>query len=308
MEHRLERAARAILDSYSTGSSLIHHLGRGALPSRDAIIKSLLDFRELVFPGYYGMTGLDQSSIRNRVRDLVEEIDDELTRQVALCFCHSKKLSLDDCESCLDCLDKAKAIVAELIDDIPELRRLMAEDVDAAYHGDPAAQNHDEVILGYPCIQAVLVHRIAHRLHRHGVPLMPRIMAEYVHGRTGIDIHPGAQIGRRFFIDHGTGVVIGATSIIGDNVKIYQGVTLGAVSFPKEADGSLVRDTKRHPTIEDDVVIYSGATILGGDTVIGKGSVIGGNVWLTQSVAPYSKVVIEDPEIRIVTRGAGKAG
>ncbi len=308
MEHRLENAAQAILDSYSAGSSLIHHLERGALPSRDAIIKTLLDFRELVFPGYYGMTGLDQAGIRRRVRDLVAEIDDELTRQVALCLCHSKKLTAEDCAECPDCREQAKSIVAELIDDLPELRRLMAEDVDAAYHGDPAAQSHDEVILGYPCIQAVLVHRIAHRLYRRDIPLIPRIMAEYVHGRTGIDIHPGAQVGRRFFVDHGTGVVIGATSIIGDNVKIYQGVTLGAVSFPKEADGSLIRNTKRHPTIEDDVVIYSGATILGGDTVIGKGSVIGGNVWLTQSVAPYSKVVIEDPEIRIVTRSASKAG
>jgi serine O-acetyltransferase len=305
MERRLETAAQAILDSYHACTPAIHHLQRGALPSRDAIIKTLLDFRELVFPGYYGMSNLDAAGVRARVRDLVSEIDAELTRQTARCLCHSKGIGADECAACGDCQERAREIVSELIDFIPELRALLAEDVDAAYVGDPAAHDHDEIILSYPCIQAIMVHRIAHRLYRRAVPLIPRIMSEYVHGRTGIDIHPGAEIGRRFFIDHGTGVVVGGTAVIGNNVKIYQGVTLGALSFQKDADGSLIRNTKRHPTIEDDVVIYSGATILGGDTVIGRGCVIGGNVWLTRSVPPGSKVVIDEPEMRIVTRSAG---
>lgn len=304
MHPRLTQAAQAMMRSYAASSALRHH--RGALPSRDAIIKTLLDFRELLFPGYYG--AVTQAATPERVRALLEDIAAELPRQIALALCHGRRLPPDACAECADCRAEAEAIVWDLLDRLPVLREWLAEDVEAAYLGDPAAHDHDEVILSYPCIQAILVHRIAHDLFTRGVPLIPRIMAEYVHGRTGIDIHPGARIGRRFFIDHGTGVVIGETTVIGDNVKLYQGVTLGALSFPKDADGLLVRHVKRHPTIEDDVVIYAGATILGGETVIGRGSVIGGNVWLTRSVEPYSKVVIEDPQIRIVTRaGAARA-
>jgi len=176
---------------------------------------------------------------------------------------------------------------------LPELRTVVAEDVEAAYMGDPAAKSFAEIILSYPSIKAVTIQRLAHVLHTLGVPLLPRIMTEHAHQATGIDIHPGAEIGRSFFIDHGTGVVVGETTRIGDHVKLYQGVTLGALSFSLDEQGNMIRGQKRHPTIEDDVTIYAEATILGGETVIGKGSVIGGNVWLTSSVPPGSKVVIE---------------
>ncbi len=182
---------------------------------------------------------------------------------------------------------------------IPDLRRILAEDVQAAFEGDPAAKSPDEIVFCYPGVGAVTVYRLAHELHRLGVPLIPRMMTEYAHGKTGIDIHPGATIGRRFFIDHGTGVVIGETTQIGDNVKLYQGVTLGALSFPRdEKTGEIVRDAKRHPTIEDGVVIYANATILGGDTVIGHHSVIGSSAWLTRSIAPFTTVTIENPRLR----------
>ncbi|MFQ3583140.1 serine acetyltransferase [Chloracidobacterium validum] len=298
MHPRLTQVVQSITQSYAVSSALRHDCG--ALPSRDAIIKALLDFRELLLPGYYGVVA--RAAATERVRELVEDIATELPTQIALALCHDRQVPKADCAECAECRAEAQAVVWDLLDHLPVLREMLAQDVDAAYLGDPAAHDRDEVILSYPCVQAILVHRIAHDLFTRGVPLIPRIMAEYVHGRTGIDIHPGARIGRRFFIDHGTGVVIGETTIIGDNVKIYQGVTLGALSFPKDANGALVRHIKRHPTIDDDVVIYAGATILGGETVIGRGSVIGGNVWLTHSVPPYSKVVIDDPHIRIVTR------
>jgi serine O-acetyltransferase len=184
----------------------------------------------------------------------------------------------------------ADRVVAHFVAQLAEIRARVAEDVEAAFEGDPAAKNFAEIVVSYPSIRALTVYRIAHELHRLGVPILPRMMTEYAHDRTGIDIHPGARIGRRFFIDHGTGVVIGETSVIGDRVRLYQGVTLGAVA-PRH--GESLRGRKRHPTIEDDVTIYAGATILGGDTVIGRGSVIGGNVWLTESVAPCSKVIAE---------------
>jgi serine O-acetyltransferase len=181
------------------------------------------------------------------------------------------------------------------------VREVLATDVRAAYDGDPAARCFDEIIFSYPGLYAIMTYRLAHELHELDVPLIPRIMTEHAHSRTGIDIHPGTRVGPAFFIDHGTGVVVGGTAVIGANVKLYQGVTLGAFSFDKDADGQLVRHTKRHPTIEDDVVIYAGATILGGDTIIGRGSVIGGNVWLTHSVPPGTRVLQDSPRLRIIT-------
>jgi serine O-acetyltransferase len=181
---------------------------------------------------------------------------------------------------------------------VPLLRELLADDVQAIFDGDPAAKSLEEIIFSYPGLKAITTYRIAHELHTQGIPLVPRIMTEYAHAVTGIDIHPGAKIGRRFCIDHGTGIVIGETTEIGNDVKLYQSVTLGALSFPRDEKGNLVRGKKRHPTIEDNVTIYAGATILGGETRIGKGSVIGGNVWLTSSVAPGTKVIIETPRLR----------
>ena len=184
----------------------------------------------------------------------------------------------------------AREIALRFVERLPAIRMLLAEDVEAALEGDPAAKSLQEIVLSYPTIRALSIHRIAHELHVLGVSLLPRIMSEYAHDRTGIDIHPGARIGRHFFIDHGTGVVIGETAEVGDRVRIYQGVTLGAASL---RESSALRGQKRHPTVEDDVTIYAGATILGGDTVIGTGSVIGGNVWLTESVPAGSQVVAE---------------
>jgi serine O-acetyltransferase len=183
-------------------------------------------------------------------------------------------------------------VIDRFLERLAGIRTLLSEDVEAAFEGDPAAKSYAEIVVSYPSIRAIAVYRIAHELHLLGLPILPRMMTEYAHDRTGIDIHPGAQIGRRFFVDHGTGVVIGETTTIGDNVRLYQGVTLGAKS-PR--GGTTLRGKKRHPTIEDDVTIYAGATILGGETTIGEGTVIGGNVWLIESVSPYSKVIAEPP-------------
>ena len=199
-------------------------------------------------------------------------------------------------QACIECEDKGHEIALAVLEAIPSIRAILTTDVQATYEGDPAAKSQDEVIFSYPGIFAIMVYRIAHQLFQLGVPLLPRIMTEHAHSLTGIDIHPKAEIGERFVIDHGTGIVIGETAKIGNNVRIYQGVTLGALSLPPDA-GIRLKDIKRHPTIEDDVIIYSGATILGGDTVIGTRSVIGGNVWFTESVPPDTKVLIETPRL-----------
>jgi serine O-acetyltransferase len=200
---------------------------------------------------------------------------------------------------CQDVAAEAEVLVQEFLGTLPRVRELLVDDVVAAYQGDPAAHSYAEVMASYPCITAIVTHRLAHELYRLDVPIVPRIMSEVAHAETGIDIHPGARIGRSFFIDHGTGVVIGETSAIGDHVKLYQGVTLGAKSFPVDENGFPVKDIKRHPTLEDDVVVYAGATILGGDTVIGKGSVIGANVFVAESVPPGSTVTQRHPELKV---------
>ncbi len=216
-----------------------------------------------------------------------------LSEQISLSIRH-------DCfrydQPCTDCEENGHKIALELLEEIPRIRRILATDVKASYEGDPAAKSFDEIIFSYPGIFAIAVYRVAHQLFKAGVPLLPRIMTEHAHSVTGIDIHPGAEIGESFVIDHGTGVVIGETTNIGKNVRIYQSVTLGALSIPRNA-GDEFRGKKRHPTIEDDVIIYSGATILGGDTIIGARSVIGGNVWLTQSIPPDTTVALESPRL-----------
>jgi serine O-acetyltransferase len=223
----------------------------------------------------------------------VSVLFDMVSEQISNCIRH-------DCfrysQECSDCADRGNRIAIEFLEAIPSVRKILATDVKAAYEGDPAAKSFDEIIFSYPGLFAIMVYRLANNLFKNGVPLLPRIMTEYAHNLTGIDIHPGAGIGESFVIDHGTGIVIGETSEIGKNVRIYQGVTLGALSLPKDA-GELLRGKKRHPTIEDDVIIYSGATILGGDTVIGARSVIGGNVWMTESVPPDTTVIMETPRL-----------
>jgi serine O-acetyltransferase len=273
----------------------INHLGHSPLPSYREIVEILGDVREILYPGYGRRQNLHMGNVAYHVGDLVDSLYERLRQQIARALQH-------DCRSREpeeDIDARAQVLTMQFLEMIPELRGVMAEDVHAAYEGDPAARSLDEIVFCYPGVSAITVYRLAHRLYNLGVPLIPRMMTEYAHGKTGIDIHPGAKIGSRFFIDHGTGVVIGQTTEIGERVKIYQGVTLGAISFPRdESTGEVVRDAKRHPTIEDDVVIYANATILGGNTVIGHHAVIGSSAWLTRSVAPYTTVTIESPKLR----------
>jgi serine O-acetyltransferase len=240
---------------------------------------------------------LTVASLRLHVESRVAWLYETLTEQIARAAGHGHRLE----EACPVTERQATECAEEFISRLPCVRELLATDVRAAYEGDPAARCYDEIIFSYPGLYAIMTYRLAHELHRLDVPLIPRIMTEHAHSRTGIDIHPGTRIGPGFFIDHGTGVVVGGTAVIGARVKLYQGVTLGAFSFDKDGEGRLVRHTKRHPTIEDDVVVYAGATILGGDTVIGRGSVIGGNVWLTHSVPPGTRVLQDSPRLRIIT-------
>ncbi len=251
-------------------------------PNRAGVVAALQDIENVVFPGFREDSAIDTENLRYATGERLHRIVRNLTAEVLKAIRHICQISNRDGSGCYKYAEK---IVLLLIDEIPELRRLASTDAKAAMDGDPAARSIEEVILSYPGLEALLVHRIAHILYTHGVPIIPRMMSEYVHGRTGIDIHPGASIGEECFIDHGTGVVIGETCLIGRNVKIYQGVTLGALSVKKT-----MADKKRHPTIEDNVTIYAGATILGGQTVIGRGSVIGGNMWLTESVPPESRI------------------
>ncbi len=275
------------------------NIGGSPLPSREMVISILERILEILYPGYFGFQDLSAGNIQFHVGSVMDTLAEDLTDQVYLAIMHRCRRNCRMPES--ECRPFAEDAVVELLRSLPEIRRVLAMDVRAAYDGDPAATGFDEVIFSYPGFRAITIYRIAHSLQELGVPLLPRIMTEFAHSRTGVDIHPGARIGESFFMDHGTGIVIGETTDIGNRVKIYQGVTLGALSFPKSKEGEIIRGNKRHPTIEDDVIIYSGATILGGNTVIGRGSVIGGNVWLTSSVPPYTKVTHE-PHLQRITR------
>ncbi len=281
----------------------INHVDGFNLPSQEAVRDITDDLLKLAFPGFYEEGGLRSSALPYLVGSRMSSLAERLVAEVrkTLEFQNGTEHELRD----------AHQLVCSFLASLPGIRRLLQLDVQAAYEGDPAAVNEQEVILAYPGLQAIAVQRMAHELYRMRVPLIPRMMTEIAHSRTGIDIHPGAEIGEFFFIDHGTGVVIGETCQIGARVKIYQGVTLGAKSFKKDAQGRIVKGGKRHPTIEEDVTIYAGATILGGDTTIGRSSVIGGNVWLVESVPPYSLLTYEEGETRHATlietvdRGAG---
>ena len=287
-----------IVDTYDT-ISRINHLGGRALPSREAVAEILAGIKEVLFPGYVGRRNFTPLNIRYHIGDRIWQVYRLLLEQVYLSLIHGCRHTEGHCGTCNEV---AAGLAVEFLRRIPRLREFLEDDVQALYDGDPAAKSLEEVIFSYPGLEAVTVYRIAHELWQMAVPLLPRIMTEMAHGATGIDIHPGARIGRRFFIDHGTGVVIGETTEIGDSVKIYQGVTLGALSFPKDAKGEVIRGRKRHPTIGDNVTIYSGATLLGGETVVGEGSTIGGNVWLTHSVPPRSVVMIEEPALVVADK------
>jgi serine O-acetyltransferase len=290
----------AILETYKS-QNITNHIGVVPLPSKGAVVRMLDILFEILYPGYFGEQGLGESNVTYVIGHRVNELYDRLTEQIYRGIKHEcRRLG----SVCTHCKVQSEDLAIEFLRSLPELRGHLAEGVQAAYDGDPAAKSLGEVIFSYPATVAITTHRLAHRLLEMGVPLLPRIMAEHAHATTGIDIHPAAAIGRRFFIDHGTGVVIGETTEIGDDCKLYQGVTLGALSFPKDACGQLIRGQKRHPTLEDRVTVYAGATILGGDTVIGHDSIVGGNVWLTESVPPHSRVVIENPRL-VIKEGKG---
>ncbi len=255
---------------------------------RNKIYKILDNFHEVLFPGIHTAPPIDTRRVNivssNKLRETALDLRDIIEK--VLIYNLEYNSNLENCT----CQEDADRIVMDLISQFPKIRKTLQTDIQAAYNGDPAALSTEEILLSYPSIVAVYIHRIAHELYEVGVPIVPRIMSEYAHSLTGIDIHPGATIGESFFIDHGTGVVIGETCIIGNNVKIYQSVTLGALSFPLDENGNPIKGIKRHPNIEDNVVIYAGATILGGETTIGHDSVLGSNIWLMNSIPPYSRV------------------
>ncbi len=280
-----------ILDSYDRYGG-INRSGSENFPNRQNVISVLQDLQCLIFPGFRVDEEINSSNLRYITGARVNNVIALLTKEIqkALVYEVSKKneeayedqkqieAANNNIESS-HCFKLAEETSIAMVEELPEIKRKITLDVEAGFKGDPAAKSIEEVIISYPAIEAILVYRIAHFLHKNGVPVIPRMMSEYIHGKTGIDINPGAIIGESFFIDHGTGVVIGESTIIGNNVKLYQGVTLGALSVKKE-----LMNKKRHPTIEDDVTIYANATILGGQTIIGRGSVIGGNTWVTKSI------------------------
>ncbi len=280
LSKRLQRINKEISNTYDLEGG-INHIDGINLPSNVEVIDIILKMMQLLFPGFYGSERIHSGNLKNWSAYLTGLIFERLQRQIARSICFAANDGEHRKHS-----DEAVRITLEVLEAIPMVRLLLKKDVIAAFRGDPAAQSYEEVIMSYPAIQAIAMYRIAHELYIRNVPLITRMISEYAHSKTGIDIHPGADIGKSFFIDHGTGVVIGETCKIGEHVKIYQMVTLGAMSFEKDEKGHLVKGIKRHPTIEDDVVLYAGCTILGGKTVIGKGSVIGGNVWITKSVEP----------------------
>lgn len=263
------------------------------IPSQAVVIDLIYRLREILFPGYFSKERLDPVTLKYQLGQAVSAAFEVLAEQIARSIRY-ECLRYD--KPCVHCLERGQQEAVRFLTAVPRIRAILATDVRAAYDGDPAAKSCDEIIFGYPGIFAIMVYRIAHQLFLQEIPLIPRIMTEYAHSATGIDIHPGATIGERFFIDHGTGVVIGETTHIGRNVRIYQGVTLGALSLPKDA-GETLRGKKRHPTIEDDVIIYAEATILGERAVIGARSVIGGNVWVVEPVPPDTRVMLETPRL-----------
>jgi len=302
LKQTLPELTDRIVGTYSQMGSM-NHLGHCPLPNYEIIISITEDLKEVLYPGYRRRDGLHLGNVTYHVGDLLDRLHDRLAGQIERAFCHDRgKNTICDPQKKFDFESLGQAKTIEFLGAIPALREVLFRDVEAAYAGDPACKSLDEVIFCYPGLEAVTVYRLAHLLHELEVPLIPRMMTEWAHSRTGIDIHPGATIGDHFFIDHGTGVVIGETCQIGQWVKLYQGVTLGALSFPTDEQGNLVRHTKRHPTIEDRVVIYANATVLGGETTIGREAVIGSSVWLTHSVPAGTTVTMEKPSLRM--RGA----
>ena len=289
-----------LLDSYAADSRALR-VSRRYLPSREAIVEILQSLLDLMYPGYFGRRDLSRENLAAHVAQQLKMVAPKIEREIEHCLCYARERQGAKSEFG-ECAPRAREVTLVFMRRLAGIRTLLVLDVQAALDGDPAATDLDEVILAYPGVLAVSVYRIAHALYDLGVPMMARIMTEWAHSRTGCDIHPGAEIGSAFFIDHATGVVIGETTRIGDRVKLYQGVTLGALSLPRDASGQLIRGRKRHPTVESGATLYANATILGGQTVVGAGSVIGGSVFLTHSVPPRSRVSLKEPELRVATR------
>ena len=303
----LDRIVRDVAESYGAGRA-IDSLESAALPNQRKVVEALFHLKHAIYMGFYSTKNLTTDNLAEHVGTHLEQAFEILVGQVARAVVYRRKHGgAPEAED----VAWSESTVLDVLATLPALRATLQEDLQAAYDGDPAAESVEEIVFSYPAIEAITCYRIAHEFFTRGTPLIPRILTEHAHTQTGIDIHPGARIGRSFFIDHGTGVVIGSTAVLGDRVKMYQGVTLGALSFPRDQGGELIRDTKRHPTIEDDVTIYAGATILGGRTVIGRGSVVGGNVWITESVPPNSRVTYspllpaEEGSVTVRPRQAG---
>jgi serine O-acetyltransferase len=289
--------AGKLIDSYRADARSVA-LAPRRMPSSEAVVQILKDLLALMYPGYAGRRDLTRQSLAAHVEKLSADIALRLEQEISCCLGAQQG----------DIAGQARLMCGSFIDGLPQLRSVLLGDVQAAYDGDPAATGTDEVILAYPGLLAVGVYRIAHALHVLGVPLLPRMMTEWAHGQTGCDIHPAAEIGAAFFIDHATGVVIGATTRIGAGVRLYQGVTLGALSLPRDAGGQVIRGQKRHPTIGDGVTIYAHATVLGGQTIIGAGSIIGASVFISKSVAPRTRVSMKEPDLRFSSRDASGGG
>ena len=290
IEHEISQITKSILDDYGTGRN-IDKMDLFNQPSKEEIIATVEDLLKIVYPGYYRDRSYKIYNIKSNSTVTIEDVAYHLNKQILLALKYTAKEE-NDVEKLTE---QAEKDTVTFLKKIPDVRAMLETDLEAAFQGDPAAKYRDEIILSYPGMFAITVNRLAHELFLLEVPLIPRIMTEYAHSITGIDIHPGATIGKYFFIDHGTGVVVGETTVIGDRVKIYQGVTLGALST---RGGQKLRDVRRHPTIEDDVTIYSGASILGGETVVGKNSVIGSNVFITSSIPADTKVSMKDQDLR----------
>jgi serine O-acetyltransferase len=302
----LEEVTGGFLDSY-IGDERARRISQRYLPSREAIVEILESVLDLMYPGYFGRRDLSSDNLGAYVAQSVAALAPKLEREMEHCLCYGRERDAGREREAGrpefgECAPRAHELAGIFLGRLPEIRSMLIRDVQAAFDGDPAATDLDEVILAYPGVLAVSVYRIAHALHDLGVPMMARIMTEWAHSKTGADIHPGATIGEAFFIDHATGVVIGETTDIGDRVKLYQGVTLGALSFPRDASGQIIRGKKRHPTVESGSTLYANATVLGGQTVVGADSVIGGSVFLTRSVPPRSRVSLKEPELRVLTR------
>lgn len=291
-QDKVPQVVKKLLSSWNT-KECFEHISPVSLPSQEKVIEIVEQTKRILFPGYFTKTKLHAANIEYYIGKQTTDLYEKISEQITMAIRH-------DCRRnglpCTNCEARSHQLALSFIESLPKITELLATDIRAALRGDPATKSPDEVIFSYPGLLATLIFRVAHELYLLNIPIIPRIMTEYAHSLTGIDIHPGATIGPEFFIDHGTGVVIGETTIIGKNVRLYQGVTLGALSLPRDA-GKKLRDKKRHPTIEDNVIIYSNTTILGGKTVIGEGSIIGGNIWITESVATNTKVLLKRPEL-----------